>query len=106
MPGDANLNGFVDVSDFNRWSEHKFTSWPAWSGGDFTADGFVDASDFNQWNSYKFRSADGSGGLVVPEPSSGLLVVMLVILRERRRRLFVVRASARFLAAGHLFAAP
>ena len=55
--GDANLDGLVDVSDFNRWNDHKFTSTPAFCSGDFNMDGVVDVSDFGFWNSNKFTTA-------------------------------------------------
>ena len=45
IPGDANLDGSVDVSDFNLWNQNKFTELAAWSAGDFNADGIVDVSD-------------------------------------------------------------
>ena len=61
--GDANLDGSVDVSDFNLWNGNKFTGQALWSAGDFSADGSVDVSDFNVWNGNKFQSSDtGSGG--------------------------------------------
>ena len=62
--GDANLDGSVDVSDFNAWNAHKFTAEAAWSRGDFSADGFVDVSDFNIWNTSKFTTA-----VLLPAPS-------------------------------------
>ena len=52
--GDANLNGVVDLSDFNIWNTNKFTLVASWCQGDFTADGGVDISDFNSWNRNKF----------------------------------------------------
>ena len=55
--GDANLDGFVDVSDFNEWNQNKFTNTAAWCAGDFSADGAIDVSDFNLWNSNKFTSS-------------------------------------------------
>ena len=55
--GDANLDRFVDGSDFGIWNAHKFTSIAAWSQGDFNADGNIDGSDFNLWNANKFTSA-------------------------------------------------
>ena len=64
--GDANLDGSVDVSDFNIWNGSKFSSTAAWCSGDFNADGSVDVSDFNLWNGNKFNSADGTAA--VPEP--------------------------------------
>ena len=53
--GDANLDGVVDVSDFNLWNGSKFTNTAAWCSGDFNADGAVDVSDFNLWNNNKFQ---------------------------------------------------
>ncbi len=70
LPGDANLDGFVDVSDFNIWNSNRLQQLASWCGGDFSADGFVDVSDFNIWNSHKFEV---SGGASVPEPTQSLL---------------------------------
>ncbi len=53
--GDANLDGVVDVSDFNRWNEHRFTGGTFWSSGDFNGDSITDVADFNLWNNNKFR---------------------------------------------------
>ncbi len=67
LRGDANLDGSVDVADFNAWNGHKFTAAAAWCHGDFNADGAVDVADFNVWNSTKFsRSSDNLAA--VPEP--------------------------------------
>lgn len=57
-PGDANLDGTVDGSDFAIWDANTFTFAAAWSAGDFNADGRVDGSDFNIWNANKFLSSD------------------------------------------------
>ncbi len=64
LDGDANLDGFVDVSDFGIWNSNKFTSIDEWSSGDFNADGVVDVSDFGIWNSNKFQSSDVMRSLV------------------------------------------
>ncbi len=74
LAGDANLDGVVDVSDFNRWNSNKFTNTPAWCAGDFTADGVVDVSDFNVWNANKFQASDHVGA--VPEPGGALLLMI------------------------------
>ena len=66
-PGDANLDGNVDGSDFGLWNMHKFSATAAWCQGDFNADGTTDGSDFNLWNGQKFT---GSAS-VVPEPWPG-----------------------------------
>jgi hypothetical protein len=81
--GDANLDGNVDVSDFNIWNVNKFTPTLSWCDANFNADQIVDVSDFNLWNSNKFQSAI----LLVPEPES--LIVMfigLTLLLVFRRR--------------------
>ena len=82
LPGDANLDGAVDVSDFNFWNMNKFTSEAKWCSGDFNADGVIDVSDFNIWNRNKFQSV-----AVVPEPSSWILLALglLAISRGRLR---------------------
>ncbi len=67
LPGDANLDGVVDTSDFNVWNANKFTTGSVgWSNADFNGDGVVDTSDFNIWNSNKFTSVDAAR--LVPEP--------------------------------------
>ncbi len=66
LPGDANLDGQVDGSDFGIWNSRKFTNLAAWSAADFNADGVVDGSDFNIWNGHKFTASDGVPA--VPEP--------------------------------------
>ena len=65
--GDANLDGLVDVSDFNRWVSGKFTTTLDWGLGDFNGDGVADVSDFNLWNGNRFTASDRVHS--VPEPS-------------------------------------
>jgi hypothetical protein len=58
LPGDANLDGRVDVADFNIWNAHKFsllTVLPGWCQGNFNADSLVDVRDFNVWNANRFQ---------------------------------------------------
>ena len=84
LAGDANLDGSVDVGDFNIWNSNKFTGIAAWCSGDFNADGSVDVGDFNIWNSNKFQSSDTAA---VPEPQClGILALFVVIHRCGRRR--------------------
>lgn len=78
LEGDANLDGVVDVSDFNLWNSNKFEAVAAWCNGDFSADGVVDVSDFNLWNSNKFRSSIGAAS--VPEPGSFLLLTIGLVI--------------------------
>ena len=76
--GDSNLDGVVDVGDFNDWNSNKFSSVAAWCSGDFNADGNVDVSDFNAWNGNKFQSS-GSDASAVPEPDSAVMLCLAVI---------------------------
>lgn len=86
LPGDANRDGVVDVSDFNVWNEFKFTSDSTWGTGDFNGDGFTDTSDFNIWNEFKFTSGNLN---VVPEPPTSAIAALTMLLLTcsgRRRR--------------------
>ena len=84
LPGDANLDGSVDVGDFNLWNGNKFTATAAWCSGDFNADGSVDVGDFNIWNGNKFTSSDRVAS--VPEPSSWVLFAFCLLPFAARRR--------------------
>ncbi len=86
LPGDANLDGFVDASDFNIWNSNRLSHTAAWCSGDFNADGFVDASDFNVWNSHRLMSSGGAPA-AVPEPEAlWLSFIALAWLASLRRR--------------------
>ncbi len=55
IPGDANLDGVVDGSDFNAWNANRFDECgKSWSHGDFNGDQMVDGADFNIWNARRF----------------------------------------------------
>ncbi len=75
--GDANLDGVVDVGDFNLWNSSKFISGTGWQGGDFNGDGVSDTSDFNIWNGNRFRSRGDLRPAAVPEPAAGVMLVFL-----------------------------
>jgi hypothetical protein len=83
--GDANLDGFVDGSDFGIWNANKFTSVAKWCSGDFTANGSIDGSDFGVWNANKFTSSDSAA--FVPEPGIVCLGIgaIFVVCAMRRR---------------------
>ena len=83
LPGDANRDGFVDVSDFNIWNQFKFSDETDWGSADFNGDGTTDVADFNVWNENKFTQAN----TIVPEPSGESLIFMaLVAFAGYRRR--------------------
>ena len=69
LPGDANLDGIVDGTDFNTWNTHKFSADTLWSHGNFNADAFVDGPDFNIWNSFKFTASDALRSHARPDHS-------------------------------------
>jgi hypothetical protein len=83
LPGDANLDGFVDGLDFVVWNDNKFASHPAWCLGDFTADGVVDGLDYIVWNEFKFSASLDA----VPEPVGGVFLcsgILGLLLRDQR----------------------
>jgi hypothetical protein len=82
--GDFNLDGVVDVGDFNIWNSNKFTDTGAWCQGDANGDGVSDVGDFNLWNGNKFTASDAAA---VPEPGSIVLslIAALGMLSLRRR---------------------
>ncbi|MEM7312162.1 MAG: choice-of-anchor B family protein, partial [Planctomycetota bacterium] len=86
LPGDANLDGAVDVSDFNIWNREKFTNNTDWCAANFNGDDRVDVGDFNIWNANKFQSADAAPASV-PEPGTlAMLIPLLWVLVVVRRR--------------------
>ncbi len=76
LPGDANLDGNVDGSDFNIWNDHQSTAGSSWTTADFNRDGRTDAADYEIISENLFRSGDPSANANVPEPSAVLLVLV------------------------------
>ncbi|MFW6125016.1 MAG: LVIVD repeat-containing protein, partial [Pirellulales bacterium] len=94
--GDADLNGVVNLSDFNIWLEN-YGSGSLWIEANFTGDDIVNLADLNLWTA-NYGTAGGAGvastsasagtaarqaGLDVPapEPSTrGLLAIGAVLL--------------------------
>jgi hypothetical protein len=83
LPGDANLDGKVDLSDFGILKEN-FGVGTARAQGDFNADGQVDLSDFGILKENFGRGAAAA----VPEPATlGLITIAasLFVFTTRRR---------------------
>jgi hypothetical protein len=109
LDGDANLDGKVDITDFNIFAPNfGLPTTLGWEAGDFNYSGAVDIGDFNLFAGNfglsdngtdvsmpaadyaaldAFAAANGLSLTSVPEPASATMMVMvgLGILRRRRR---------------------
>jgi hypothetical protein len=94
--GDANLDGNVNLQDFNRLaSNFGAAAGAVWSEGDFNYDGAINLADFNRLAINFGQSAAGPEvtpqdwanlAAVVPEPGGiGLLLAGGTLLVRRRR---------------------
>ena len=96
--GDANLDGQVNLADFNRLaSNFGATGTGVWTQGDFNYDGNVNLQDFNRLAANFGLSAAGPQvtpddwarlGAAVPEPTCAALsgIALLSLSRRVRRR--------------------
>ena len=75
-PGDANLDGKVDINDLTVVLAHYGQTGMAWSQGEFTGDGTVDINDLTIVLAHYGQSDGAAAGPVaaVPEPASLLLL--------------------------------
>jgi hypothetical protein len=96
--GDANVDGAVNLADFNALAEHFGDTDAFWFEGDFNYDGRVNLQDFNRLASNFGLSAAGPEvtprdwarlGAAVPEPASlvafGAAASAGMLIRRRRR---------------------
>jgi hypothetical protein len=92
--GDANLDGTVNLQDFNRLAAN-FGVGDDWVEGDFTYDNLVNLADFNKLAANFGLSAAGPTvtpqdwarlGAAIPEPTSLALLGAGALLGMRRRR--------------------
>ena len=92
--GDANVDGLVNLTDFNRLASNFGGTDRVWSQGDFNYDGLVNLTDFNRLASNFGLSAEGPDvtpedwaalASAVPEPA-GWAVGVIGLLASARRR--------------------
>jgi len=86
VPGDANLDGLVDVLDLAALANHFGSADAGLRQGDANMDGVVDALDLALLANHFGESADGTPA---PEPAGAALLVlpgMLLLRRGRRKR--------------------
>ena len=75
LPGDANLDGKVDINDLTIVLSNFGQSGMTWGTGDFNGDGKVDINDLTVLLS-NFGQSTGVAGIdAVPEPSATMLLL-------------------------------
>jgi hypothetical protein len=93
--GDADLNGIINLDDFNRLAANFGATSAVWTQGDFNYDARVNLDDFNRLAANFGLSAAGPevtprdwAALVaaVPEPSATLSALPAILLLRRRSR--------------------
>jgi hypothetical protein len=87
LPGDANLDGQVNGSDFALLAGNFGRTGRDWYAGDFNFDRNVDGSDFALLASNFGRSHTGGvgGAALAPEPSAAWLAAVVAPLLRRHR---------------------
>jgi hypothetical protein len=95
IAGDADVNGFVDLDDFNALAQNfGLNTGATWIQGDFNNDGRVNLDDYNLLAANFGTGSSGPGisagdwaklGAAVPEPGAGALVLIALPLLRRRR---------------------
>ena len=101
LPGDANLDGKVDINDLTIVLAHYGQSGMNWTTGEFTGDGTVDINDLTIVLANYNQSAGASAGGIqaVPEPGSLVLLAAAVALASRARLAEAVAADLAVISA-------
>ena len=82
LPGDANLDGRVDVNDLTIVLSNFGQTRMTWSQGDFNGDGMVDVDDLTilLGNFGQTLNSAAAAPPAVPEPASLLLLAAMVVI--------------------------
>ena len=91
IPGDANLDGRVDINDLTVVLAHYGSTGMTWTQGEFTGDGTVDINDLTIVLAHYNQTFGTAKGAVaaVPEPASIVLIrrcAAAVLAASGRRR--------------------
>jgi hypothetical protein len=88
LGGDANVDGYVDVSDLSiMGSNYGTSSGATWDMGDLNYDGAVDVSDLSIMGSnYGSDIFPAAGATHAPEPGTLALLALGAVAMLRRRR--------------------
>jgi hypothetical protein len=102
LPGDANLDGRVDVNDLTILLANFGQTGATWSEGEFTGDGTVDVNDLTILLT-NFGASLGTPAMTpAPEPAAGTLLaagLLGVLAGAWRRRFVFFRRRAPFFPA-------
>jgi hypothetical protein len=80
LPGDANLDGTVNITDLSRVLTNYDKTGMGWSDGDFNNDGIANISDLSNVLTNYDKSLDASAGIKpVPEPATLVLLSIAAI---------------------------
>jgi hypothetical protein len=81
LPGDANLDGTVNINDLSKVLTNYDKAGMIWSDGDFDGNGTVNINDLSKvLTNYDRTVAAGAAISAVPEPSTLLLIAVAGLL--------------------------
>lgn len=98
LAGDYNLDGLVDVSDFNVWRDTLGQVVPAFDAADGNGSGIIDVGDYELWRSQlsaaSLTGASFRASVNLPEPNALSIALCLGLAAVVRRRTSLRGASS------------